>query len=135
MLFLTREHIKIIHSQTIEMFGGNPGYYENTYDKIDSIIAQQYPLFGYDKYPTIFEKAAMLMYFFVKGHCFVDGNKRVGVQSAIVFLSVNGYEDNLDDDEGYEKTIEVASLDVSEVNRDAYIKELAFWLSERFIKI
>jgi death-on-curing protein len=50
------------------------------------------------------------MYFFTKGHCFVDGNKRLGVQSAIIFLMLNGYEDYLDDDEGYKKTMEIAAL-------------------------
>ncbi len=116
------------------MFGGDFGSYEYTTDRIESTLAQQYAVFGCDKYPSVFDKAAMLMYFFVKGHCFVDGNKRVGVQSAIVFLDVNGYEDNLDDEEGYEKTLEVAKILLSEMDRDAYIKDLAIWLSERFNK-
>ena len=76
----------------------------------------------------------MLMYYFTKNHCFVDGNKRVGIQSAIVFLDVNGYEDNLDDDEGYEKTMEVAIISLPDIERDLYIDSLAAWLSERFIQ-
>ncbi|WP_348982974.1 type II toxin-antitoxin system death-on-curing family toxin [Desulfosporosinus sp. FKA] len=99
---------------------------------MESILAQQYPIFGHDKYPSAFHKAAMLMYFFTKGHCFVDGNKRVGIQCAIVFLEVNGYEDNLDDQEGYDKTWEVAESELSELERDSYIESLAVWLSKRF---
>jgi len=130
--YLSREHIELIHDQAIKKFGGDAGYYDYTIDRIESILGQQYPHFGYDKYPTIFHKAAMLMYFFTNDHCFVDGNKRVGIQSAIVFLDVNGYEDNLDDEEGYNKTVEVATIKLSEMERDSYIESLATWLSERF---
>jgi death-on-curing protein len=50
----------------------------------------------------------MLLFFFTKGHCFVDGNKRIGIQSAIVLLTINGFIDFLDDYDGYIKTLEVA---------------------------
>lgn len=132
--YLTTEHIEFIHLQVIELFGGDPSYYDNTIDRIESTLSQQYPHFGYDKYPTIFHKAAMLMYYFSKNHCFVDGNKRVGIQSAIVLLDINGYEDNLDDDEGYEKTVEVAAIKLSDIEKDEYIENLAVWLKERFIQ-
>ena len=134
LFYLNRKHIFMIHEQTIKMFGGEPGYYEHTDGRVDGIIAQQYPLFGFDKYPSVFQKAAMLMYFFIKGHCFVDGNKRVGIQTAIVFLDVNGFEDNLDDDKGYQKTMEVAESSLTEEERDNYINRLAKWLSQRFIR-
>ena len=133
ILHLSKEHIYMIHEATIRTFGGNSGYYDYTDHRIDSILSLQYPVFGFDKYPTIFQKAAMLMYFFTKGHCFVDGNKRVGIQSAIVFLDINGYEDYLDDDEGFDKTMEIAASNISEDERDNYIKNLADWLSQRFI--
>ena len=99
MFLLTREHIEIIHAENIETFSGNPGYYENTRNKIESILAQQYPMFGYDKYPSIFEKAAMLMYFFVKGHCFVDGNKRVGILTMLIFLRINYIDIQCEDED------------------------------------
>jgi Fic family protein len=37
-------------------------------------------------YPTIEEKAAHLLYFFVKNHPFVDGNKRSGAYAFVWFL-------------------------------------------------
>ncbi|OLN32615.1 Doc protein [Desulfosporosinus metallidurans] len=43
--------------------------------KLKSILDQQYPHFGFDKYPTPFNKAAMLWYFLTKNHCFVDINE------------------------------------------------------------
>ena len=41
-------------------------------------------------YPSIEEKAAHLLYFVVKNHSFVDGNKRIGAFLFIWFLDING---------------------------------------------
>jgi len=41
-------------------------------------------------YPTIEEKAAMLLYLIVKNHSFVDGNKRIAAACFLYFLERNG---------------------------------------------
>lgn len=46
---------------------------------------------GEDVYPTLEEKAAHLLYFAVKNHPFVDGNKRIGALLFILFLIENRY--------------------------------------------
>ena len=46
---------------------------------------------GKDVYPTLDEKAAHLLYFAVKNHPFVDGNKRIGSLLFILFLVENNY--------------------------------------------
>jgi len=45
---------------------------------------------GKELYPSIEEKAAHLLYFVVKNHSFVDGNKRIGAFLFIWFLDING---------------------------------------------
>jgi len=45
---------------------------------------------GEDCYPSIEEKAAHLLYFIVKNHSFVDGNKRIAAFIFIWFLERNG---------------------------------------------
>lgn len=45
---------------------------------------------GQDAYPTLEEKAAALLYFLVKNHPFVDGNKRIGAALFLRFLEKNG---------------------------------------------
>lgn len=47
---------------------------------------------GEELYPGIQAKAARLCYGLVKNHAMVDGNKRIGVHTMLVFLSANGYE-------------------------------------------
>lgn len=55
---------------------------------IDGIIGNIFQSFrGTDLYPTLEEKAAHLLYFMVKNHPFVDGNKRIGAFSFIWFLN------------------------------------------------
>ena len=41
-----------IHNEAIESFGGSFGSYSDTKSKIKSILDQQYPHFGFDKYPS-----------------------------------------------------------------------------------
>ena len=52
---------------------------------------------GEDCYPSLEEKAAMLLYFIVKNHGFTDGNKRIGAACFLYFLNKNGilYKDGL----------------------------------------
>ena len=45
---------------------------------------------GHDLYPTLEEKAAHLLYFVVKDHSFLDGNKRIAAAVFLYFLDRNG---------------------------------------------
>lgn len=57
----------------------------------DSSIHQIYQGFGGKAlYPSVEEKAAMLLYFIVKNHSFVDGNKRIAAACFLYFLEQNG---------------------------------------------
>lgn len=132
LLFI--EDILEIHKEAIEKFGGSFEFYRDTELKIKSILDQQYPHFSYDKYPTPFEKAAMLWYFLTKNHCFVDGNKRVGFYAASILLKINGYSDNMDDDEAYDKAIQITSSQLTSDDLDIYLNELSGWLRERYTK-
>jgi prophage maintenance system killer protein len=44
---------------------------------------------GIDVYPSVEEKAANLLYFIVKNHSFVDGNKRIAAGLYVYFLNKN----------------------------------------------
>lgn len=57
----------------------------------ESSISTIYQSFdGEDLYPSIEEKAAHLLYFIVKNHSFVDGNKRIAAAIFLWFLQENG---------------------------------------------
>ena len=55
-----------------------------------SAVGTIYQTFGgRDLYPSVEEKAAHLLYFVVKNHGFVDGNKRIGAALFVWFLHAN----------------------------------------------
>ena len=59
-------------------------------DSFESSVNQIYQTIGgKDCYPTLEEKAAMLLYLIVKNHSFTDGNKRIGAACFLYFLDKN----------------------------------------------
>jgi death-on-curing family protein len=63
---------------------------ERVGDAISGIIGNVMQSYGgKNVYPTLEEKAAHILYFFIKNHPFVDGNKRSGAFSFIWFLRKN----------------------------------------------
>jgi len=68
--------------EATELFGA-----ERTKDSVSGIVGNVMQSFGgEDVYPTIEEKAAHLLYFIIKNHPFVDGNKRSGAYAFVWFL-------------------------------------------------
>ena len=59
-------------------------------DSFRSSISTIYQSFGrVDLYPTLEDKATALLYFIVKNHSFIDGNKRIGATIFLYFLEKN----------------------------------------------
>ena len=59
--------------------------------EFDGIIGNIYQTFGGDDLiPSVEAKAANLLYYIIKDHPFVDGNKRIGAFLFILFLQKNG---------------------------------------------
>jgi len=67
-------------------------------DSFESSVNQIYQTFGGEElYPTLEEKASMLLYLITKNHSFSDGNKRIAASCFLYFLDRNGilYKDGL----------------------------------------
>ena len=97
-VFLTLAEIIEIHEYQIERFGGSDGL--RSLDLLNSAIGMPSSAFnGNYLHPTIPDMAAAYLFHIVGNHPFLDGNKRVGTMSALVFLEVNGYDFNASDDE------------------------------------
>ncbi len=63
---------------------------------------------GQDAYETLQEKAAALLESICRNHALVDGNKRLALHAAAVFLRLNGSDIDLDDDARFQLTYDVA---------------------------
>jgi len=69
--------IKLFGKEKDQSFKGSLGAIYQTFD-------------GKEVYPSIEEKAAHLLYFVIKNHSFVDGNKRIGAFLFLWFLAASG---------------------------------------------
>ena len=74
-----------------DKFGGSQWFGNEKDDSFKSSIGQIYQTFGGEElYPSVEEKAAMLLYLVTKNHSFSDGNKRIAATLFLWFLNNNG---------------------------------------------
>ncbi|MBR1469409.1 MAG: virulence protein RhuM/Fic/DOC family protein [Prevotella sp.] len=74
-----------------EKFGGSTLFGNEKDDSFKGSIGQIYQTFGGEElYPSVEEKAAMLLYLVTKNHSFSDGNKRIAATLFLWFLNNNG---------------------------------------------
>ena len=72
-------------------FGGSGLFANEKDDSFRSSIGQIYQTWdGVELYPSVEEKAAMLLYLVVKNHSFSDGNKRIAAMLFLWFMERNG---------------------------------------------
>ena len=98
MVFLTLDDIIESHQNQIETYGGSHGIRD--IGLLESAIAQPEASFGGQYlHADIFQMAAAYLYHLVMNHPFVDGNKRVGLEAALIFLEINNENLSASDEE------------------------------------
>ena len=95
MEYLTKDDICLINKMTADRHGGNfelPNNFHNE-NPLDYLIeAVEAEMFGNPLYPEMYDKAGLNMFNINGGHIFTDGNKRTALESALLFLKLNGYK-------------------------------------------
>lgn len=118
VIYLSVPDILRIHGRVIADFGGDPGLRDR--GLLESAAAMPQATFGGEElHAGLAEKAAAYHYHLCSNHPFVDGNTRVAVVAAELFLLLNGRELRADDDELETLTLGVAAgkLSKDEVTR------------------
>lgn len=88
-LFLDVEDVLELNGTQLEIYGGAPGLRDRAL--LESAVAQPQASFGGAfGHDGLFAMAAAYLFHIVSNHAFVDGNKRAGLLSALVFLDLNG---------------------------------------------
>jgi death-on-curing protein len=106
-VFLTVEEVLDLQLTQLRLFGGLAGLRDR--GLLESAIAMPQATFGGEYlHVDLFEMATAYLYHLVRDHLFADGNKRVGLHAAYVFLRVNGYDFVSDPDGVYDLVIAVA---------------------------
>lgn len=106
--FLNAIEVQEIQNYQIRNFGGDYGLRDR--GLLESAInTPQITFSGEYLHKDIFSQAAAYLFHIVKNHPFVDGNKRAGAMTAVVFLEVNGYHFNATTDEFVNMVVNTAS--------------------------
>jgi len=122
-LYLSIEQLLRIHERHLRSFGGASGLRDR--GGLEAAAGRPQATFGgEDLYPDLAAKAAALMHSLVMNHPFVDGNKRVGVMAAELFLAANGIDLEASDEDLIEVTFAAARGEIS-------AEALAIWLRQR----
>jgi death-on-curing protein len=120
--FLALDGVLAIHAHQVERYGGVLGIRDAKL--VDSALAMPKATFGRELLgPTIFEQAAAYLFHLVKNHPFVDGDERVGLATALVFLRLNGIRIRATEDELVDLVTGVAAGPLSKVDSAVFLSE------------
>ena len=122
-LYLSVEQVLSLHKALVGQFGGTSGMRER--GALESALARPAMTFGGDDlYADLAAKAAALMQSLVLNHPFVDGNKRIGVAAAELFIELNELTLDAPDEELEDMTLALAEGKVK-------VEALAIWFRQR----
>ncbi len=103
---LSVEEVVEIHADGISEHGGSRGVRD--IGLIESAVTSAQNLILYSK-PDLAEVSAAYLFALCKNHGFVDGNKRVALRAADVFLNINGLDLHIESSEAHDLTVSVAT--------------------------
>lgn len=105
-VFLTFEDVIETHRVQIARFGGATGVRD--VGLLQSAVLMPLAQFGGTfLHKDLFEMAAAYLFHLAKNHPFIDGNKRVGLMAALMFLALNGYDVDVDGEKLEKLVLEV----------------------------
>ena len=120
--FLNLAEVIEIHSDQIARYVGKSGVRDM--ELLKPALGTPLATYGGEFLHTdIYEMAAAYLYHITMNHPFVDGNKRTGAVSAIIFLIINGYELNAPEDELAGTVLELAEGRLSKADIAIFLRK------------
>lgn len=114
-----------LHAEVLAAHGGPPGLRDRGI--LEAALAHPHQLLAYsEKYMSVSDLAAALCVSIVRGHAFVDGNKRMGLIALGVTLAMNGLDLDIAEREAARVILELADNKMDEptfrewVHRNTY---------------
>jgi death on curing protein len=122
--WLDPETVIAFHNENLQRFGGPEGIRDRT--MLESALARPINKHAYASEFDLAGLAAAYASGIARNHPFVDGNKRAAFVAMEVFLMINGFELELDDDDAITTFLSLAAGDLTE-------DELATWIREHMV--
>jgi len=118
-VWVRRDVVLAVQEMLLAEHGGAAGIRDE--GMLDSALGRPENLFAYGK-PTVFELAAAYAFGLAKNHPFIDGNKRIGFATGILFLELNGYVFTATEVDAVLKTLALAASEMTEAAYATWIK-------------
>jgi death on curing protein len=118
-VWVRRDVILAYHDMLLARHGGASGIRDE--GLLDSALGRPRNLYHYEK-PTHFELAASYAFGLIKNHPFVDGNKRIGFATAVLFLEINGLRFMADEVDAVLNTLGLAAGEMKEAAFATWLK-------------
>lgn len=109
-----------VHERLLAAHGGAPGLLDE--GLLDAALANPQNRFAYE-HPDVFRLAAAYAYAITQNHPFTDGNKRVALTLAGVFLQLNGFRLEASEQDAVQAMLALSSRRMNE-------SEYAEWLRQ-----
>jgi death-on-curing protein len=120
-VFLSLAEVLEIHQDQVTRYGGASGVRD--IELLKSALGMPSTTYGGQFLHTdIYEMAAAYLFHLVRNHPFVDGNKRVGAVTALIFLYLNGFDFNASEDDLAEMVLAVARGDIDKAEVAVFIQ-------------
>lgn len=120
VVFLHRETVETLHRLQIDAYGGIHGLRDA--GALESAIARPLNKAAYGETDLI-ALAAAYLFGLAKNHAFLDGNKRIAIVSAGVFLERNGLMINASDVDLYNFVMGVAAGEIDEDGATRFLRD------------
>lgn len=119
--FVSLETVLDLHDEGLRQFGGAAGIRD--LGLIESAIGAAQNDYYYGN-ADLFGIAAAYAYHLAQAQAFLDGNKRVAVATAMVFLARNGVDRKPDSDRLYDAMIGIAERRLTKADLAAVFREI-----------
>lgn len=121
--WVLRETVLALQERLLSEFGGLSGLRDE--GLFDSALARPQQLFSFGE-PSLPDLAAGYAHGLVRNHPFIDGNKRIGFTTAVLFLELNGHVFTASEVDATVKTLALAAREMEE-------SDYAGWLADNAI--
>jgi death-on-curing protein len=118
-VWVLRASAHALHDRLLSEFGGASGIRDE--GMLESALSRPVNQSGYGS-PSIPELAAAYAFDLVRNHPFADGNKRIGLATAALFLELNGYRFMASEADATVQTLAMAAHELDEAGYAVWLK-------------
>jgi death-on-curing protein len=109
-----------LHDRLLALHGGAAGVRDE--NLLKSALARPQQHFAYTESPDIVAMAAVYTAGIVRNHPFIDGNKRTGFVTGILFLELNGYRFTATEEDAAQAVLNLAAGALDEAGYAAFLR-------------